>query len=125
MVFFPCEGVKSWLWVLAQPPGSPSVELPCSWLQQARAGSARQESADGTSRVHELGVHRLFADRYVYNGWSRVTWPKGEFPLLFRALDLEGELETVQCGLLPSSGVGGGVAVWNSGRKVRSGVSPS
>lgn len=71
-----------------------------------------------------MGVHRLFADRYVYNGWSRATWPKGEFPLLFRALDLEGELEPVQWGLLPSS-EGRGVAVWNSGRKVRSGVSPS
>lgn len=123
MVFFPCDGVKSWLWVLAHPPGSPSVETPCSWLQQAWAGSARQESADGASRAHDLGVHRLFADRYVYNGWSRVAWPKGEFPPLFRALDLEGILETVQWGLLPSSGRG--VAVWNSGRRVRSGVSPS
>ena len=61
-------------------------------------------------------MHRLFADRYVYNGWSRATWPKGEFPLLFRALDLEGELETVQWGLLPSSEGGrGSVEQWEEG----------
>lgn len=67
MVFFPCGWVKSWLWVLA--PCSPSVELPCSWPQQAWAGSARQEFADWASRAHYLGVHRLSEDIGVCLQW--------------------------------------------------------